>query len=430
MAADKRPRVILRNVPEYDSARIEVVVREGLAELGFAGRVRGRVTIKPNAVMAHRQVAPSAFTRPEHLDGLLRALRGMAEGETRFAIAEKSGAGLPTPRIFSRAGYRRLRRQHGVRLVAIEEARKVRVPLIRGRVHDHLITAPEIADNDFLVYAPKLKTNYLSHGLTAALKLNVGILRDRQRMWNHNYLLDQKIVDTLEVGWPDFIATDAVEVGFGGNQFTEPGRPLGLVILSDHPLAHDVVCALLFHLDPRSIGHLVEAETRGYGSLDLSGFDITGDVTLDEARARTRDWDVNVIRVEKAHEAIRVFSGEPYCQGGCHGVFLDWLYMIKDRKPKLWAKMPPWTAVIGKYKGDITARRLLLLGSCTEVEGKVRARRKIRVRGCPPKHKVLVLSLLLKAGIWNPLIRPGLVFDGYIYQAFAIVRRFLKGRIG
>jgi hypothetical protein len=29
---------------------------------------------------------------------------------------------------------------------------------------------------------------------------------------------------------------------------------------------------------------------------------------------------------------MNILVGEPYCIGGCHGVFLDWLYMIKDRK--------------------------------------------------------------------------------------------------
>ena len=427
---DRRPRVLLYRAPEYDPERIAAIIREGLAALGLAGRVRGRVVIKPNVVMAHRKVAPAAFTRPEFMDGLLRALRSSASADATFTIAEKSGAGLPTPRIFRRAGYRRLKRDHGVRLVAIEEARKTTIPLTRGRVHDRLITAPEIADNDFLVYAPKLKTNYLTQGLTAAVKLNIGILRDRQRMWNHNHLLDAKIVDCLEVGYPDFIATDAVEVGFGGNQFTQPGRHLGLVIVSDHPLAHDVVCARIFGLDPRSIGHLVEAEARGYGSLDPSGIDISGDISLNEVLDRTRTWDVGVIRVDKAHEKMRVLIGEPYCGGGCHGVFLDWLYMIKDRKPKLWARLPAWTVVIGEYKGDVEARRVLLLGTCTKVHGAIKARTIRRVRGCPPKHKTLVLSLFLKARIWNPLIRPELVFDGYVYQAFAIVRRFLKGRIG
>jgi hypothetical protein len=185
----------------------------------------------------------------------------------------------------------------------------------------------------------------------------------------------------------------------------------------------------VFHLEPESIGHLRAAAARGYGSLELSDVAVSGDITLDQARERTATWDVNVIRVEEAHGNIRVLSGEPYCHGGCHGVFLDWLYMIKDRKPKLWRKLRSWTVVIGSYKGDVTADRVLLLGSCTAVDGRIRARKVRRINGCPPRHKTLVLGLFLKAGIWNPLIRPELVFDGYVYQGWAILRRFLKGRL-
>jgi hypothetical protein len=41
--------------------------------------------------------------------------------------------------------------------------------------------------------------------------------------------------------------------------------------------------------------------------------------------------------------------------------------MIKDRKPKLWKKLPEWTVVIGKYKGDVTAKRVMIIGTCSEI---------------------------------------------------------------
>jgi hypothetical protein len=46
----KKPIVILRLAPVYDPAAIEKMIREGLDELDLASRVKGRVTIKPNAV--------------------------------------------------------------------------------------------------------------------------------------------------------------------------------------------------------------------------------------------------------------------------------------------------------------------------------------------------------------------------------------------
>jgi len=429
-AREGKPIVILRDCQSYDPAAIERLVREGLDALGLAGRVRGRITVKPNVVMAHRKIAPSGYTRPEFMDGILRAVDSIAPPDGRkVTIVEKCGAGIPTSRMFRRAGYYRLRRTHPVRVLPLEEAPKHKVRLARGVVHQTITTAPQIVDNDFLLYAPKLKTNYLAHGLTAALKLNIGLFRDRERMWNHNHLLDDKIVDALEVGYPDVIITDAVEIAMGGNQFTQHGRHLGLIVISDHPLAHDVVCARIFHLDPRGIGHLARAAERGYGSLDLAGIDLRGDITLDEVRERTKTWDVGFIRVDRVQSGMRILAGDPYCTGGCQGVFLDWLYMIKDRKPRLWSKLPVWTVVIGVHKGDVEADRLLLIGTCTKVEGRVRARRVVRIRGCPPKHKKLVLLLFLRAGIVNPLFRLDLIFDSYVGLFFSGMRRFFRGRL-
>jgi hypothetical protein len=247
-------------------------------------------------------------------------------------------------------------------------------------------------------------------------------------MWNHNYNLDEKVVDLLEIGHPDFIATDAIEVSFGGNHLTQHGHPLGVIIMATNPLAHDVVCAHIFHLDPEKVGHLAAARARGYGSLALDDIEIAGDISLPEIRERTKTWETGFIRADDVECNIKIRSGEPYCTGGCHGVFLDWLYMIRDRKPKLWAKLPAWTVVIGKYKGDITADRVLCVGSCTEIQGQVKARRKIGIRGCPPKHKTLVLLLFLRAGIINPLFRFDLIIDSYPFLFWTWFKRFVTGR--
>ena len=425
----KKEKVILRRCPDYDPDRISKIIGEGLEAFGLAPRVKGRVTIKPNVVFAHHKIAPSAFTRPEFVDGLLTALEGRAAPDTTFTIAEKSGAAVPTSRMLRHAGYYQLKKKHRVRLVPIEEAKKVKVALAKGVLHKDVCMSRDIAQRDFLVYAPKLKSNVLAHGMTASIKLNIGILCDKERMWNHNYRLDEKIVDLLEVGYPDFIATDGIAAAIGGNQLTEHSRPLGLIILASNPLAHDVVCAHILHLDPEKIGHLRQARERGYGSLDLRDIDLGGDITLDEVRAKTKDWDLGFRPVTEVPGNIKVLSGEPYCTGGCQGVLLDWLYMIKDRKPKLWNNLPDWTVVVGDYPGDVAARRVFLLGTCTKVRGKIKARRKIRIRGCPPKHKTLVLLLFLKAGILNPMFRLDLVIDSYFYLFLSWLRRIVKERL-
>jgi uncharacterized protein (DUF362 family) len=424
---DKRKeKVILRSLSVYDPARIKGIIKEGLEEFGGAAKNRTRITIKPNVVMAHPKVTPSAFTRSEFLDGLIQALRPGSYSGSQITISEKCGAGIPTSRMFRRAGYNRLRKKYQVKLRPIEEAKKIKIPLKKGKIHKTVTTSKDIVQNDFLIYTPKLKSNSLTHGLTAAVKLNMGILCDRERMWNHNHNLDEKIVDLLEAGYPDFIATDAVEISMGGNHLTQHGHPLGLILMAKNPVAHDAVCAHIFHLDPYQIPHLRLAHERGYGPLHLGQIEVTGDTSLADVQEKTKGWETGFIPADEVECGIKILCGEPYCTGGCHGVFLDWLYMIKDRKPRLWNKLPDWTVVVGKYPGDVAAKRTMIVGTHSEIQGRLLSRRKHKIKGCPPKHKDLVLWMFLKTGIQNPLFRLDLIIDAYPCLFFSWIRRFFK----
>ena len=178
-------KVILRLCPEYDPASIEKIIREGIAELGLEARIRVRIAIKPNVVMSHPKVTRSAFTRPEFREGLVRALRAY-DPASRITVAEKCAA-IPTTRMFRRAGYFRRARKLGFKLAPIDESARLTVPLGRGVVHKTIRTARALVERDILVYAPKLKTNSLSHSLTASIKLNIGILRDRQRIMSASF---------------------------------------------------------------------------------------------------------------------------------------------------------------------------------------------------------------------------------------------------
>src|SRR4030042_3081622 len=93
-----KAKVILRRGYVYDPSLVARIIREGIDEFGIASRIKGKVTIKPNVVMAHHKVTPSAYTRPEFLDGLLTALEEKAGSETTVAVSEKCGAAIPTSR--------------------------------------------------------------------------------------------------------------------------------------------------------------------------------------------------------------------------------------------------------------------------------------------------------------------------------------------
>ena len=89
-----RPTVIIRSCPSYDVERIRAIVREGLEELGL--RPFGRTLVKPNLVAAG-PLFPHAYTRPEFVEGVLRALRDVDGGRmTELAAGERCGITVPT----------------------------------------------------------------------------------------------------------------------------------------------------------------------------------------------------------------------------------------------------------------------------------------------------------------------------------------------
>ena len=71
MKVPARPRVILRRCTSYDVERIRTIVREGLEQLEL--RPFGRTLVKPNVVCSG-EMFPHAYTRPEFIEGVLRAL--------------------------------------------------------------------------------------------------------------------------------------------------------------------------------------------------------------------------------------------------------------------------------------------------------------------------------------------------------------------
>ena len=64
----------------------------------------------------------------------------------------------------------------------------------------------------------------------------------------------------------------------------------------------------------------------------------------------------------------------------------------------------------------------------SEIQGKVKARKRRKIKGCPPRHKDLVLWMFLKTGILNPLFRLDLIIDAYPLLFFSWCKRFFTGR--
>lgn len=417
--------VYLGACDSYDAAAVAGVVETAMTHIKLSKPPAGKVVIKPNLVMAHSKVATDGYTRSEVMEGILMALRKNDKDIDSIDIVEKSGLGITTATQYKNAGYRPLKRKYGVKLRAMEERRRAMVVLKKGKVHTHLSVAREMAERDFLVFAPKLKTNVLADAYSGALKLNIGTIDSKERMLHHNHQLPNKIVDILEAANPDLIVTDGIRLSYGGNQMTQHGADMGVIAVSSNAVAHDMVCAELLGLDPFKIEHIQEAIRRGYGPESFDQIRIMGDFPIEKGQKIAKELDFGCYSVEKFKCNFNIKSGVPYCNGGCQGIFLDWLHMVKDRTPKRLKRFPKLKVLLGKVEGPVEADKVLLVGDCAMASTGVKAKKIARIKGCPPTHKRIVWDMMVNYLLFAPLVLPSLIIDGFVLYPLKKIKGWL-----
>jgi uncharacterized protein (DUF362 family) len=451
-----KPKVIIRRCEHYDVSRIRQIVREGLAELGL--EPRGRTLIKPN-VVASGELFPHAFTRPEFVEGVAMALRDRDGGMTELAVGERCGITIPTRLSFEGAGYYEMFKRADLKHYHFEEEPQVEIPLTHAnRLRDYLFTPEPIARADFFVNCPKFKSHPWTT-VTFAMKNYIGIQDDRHRLIDHDHRLNDKIADLQHIVQPQFIAIDAITAG-EGRMLTPIPFSLGLIIMGNNSVAFDAVCSAIIGLDARTIDHIRLGWEHGFGEIDLDKIEITGDVTLEEAKKRAEGFKVGLIRVEKYFEGtnITAYSGPPpepehtdYCWGGCPGAIEEAIEILRLYDAQCDEKTPRMHVVFGAYEGPIDHKpgeKVVFIGDCASWKGdlsgqliaveslykdragkdphaathddifkkmysvsrklmKAKDEAYVRLEGCPVSVAEQVLALVNLTGIKNPYLAPG-----------------------
>ncbi len=380
MKIPAQPKVILRSCRDYDPERIRAIIKEGLDELGL--KPFGRTLVKPNLVAAG-PLFPYAFTRPEFGEGVLRALRDVGgDSMTELAAGERCGITVPSRVAFRESGWDAMLKKTDVKRYCFEEEQQVEIPLSHEhRLRDYLFTPEPIARADFFVNCPKFKAHPWTT-VTFSLKAYIGIQDDRHRLIDHDHKLNEKIADLQHIIQPSFIAIDAITAG-EGRMLTPTPFPLGMIIMGNSQVAFDAVCCNIIGVDPRTVDHIRLAAEYGFGETDLAKIEITGDVTLDEAKARARGFKIGLIRVEKYFEGtnITAYAGPPpesektdYCWGGCPGAIEEAIEILRVFDKETDRKMPRLHVVFGAYDGGIDAKpgeKVVFIGDCATWKGDI-----------------------------------------------------------
>ena len=121
--------------------------------------------------------------------------------------------------------------------------------------------------------------------VTFGCKNYIGIQDDRHRLIDHDHRLNEKIADLQYIIQPQFFVIDAIIAG-EGRMLTPTPFNLNLVIMGNNQLAFDAVCCAIIGVDPKTVDHIRLSSERGFGPIDLSQIEISGDVTLEEAQKR------------------------------------------------------------------------------------------------------------------------------------------------
>jgi uncharacterized protein (DUF362 family) len=378
MRIPAKPKVILRSCREYDPEKIRQIIREGLEELGL--RPFGRTLVKPNLVAAG-PLFPNAFTRPEFGEGVLRALRDVGgESMTELAVGERCGITVPTRVPFRESGWDDMLKTVGVKKYHFEETQQVEIPLSHpNRLRDYLFTPEPVARADFFVNCPKFKAHPWTT-VTFSMKNYIGIQDDRHRLIDHDHKLNEKIADLQHIIQPQFIAIDGITAG-EGRMLTPTPFDLGMIIMGNSQVAFDAVCCSIIGIDPMTVDHIRLAVEHGFGTTDLSKIEITGDVSLEEAKKRAKGFKVGLIRVEKYFEGthISAYAGPPpeaehgdYCWGGCPGAIEEAIEILRQFDKHTDEKMPRMHVVFGAYDGQIPAKpgeKVVFIGDCADWQG-------------------------------------------------------------
>ncbi len=402
-----KPRVILRKCDDYSTDSITGIIRESVDDLGH--EIKGKVFIKPNVVSANRAYIHNSYTQPAVVESMIEVLR--ERNLKDIVIGESGGYGIPSRLFLKEAGYFDLAKRLNVPVLDMNEHPSTKIQLRKGVCHHDMMLSDLIREADYKIWMPKLKYHIFA-SITNALKLNIGILQHGERMLFHDHRIHEKIVDMLEAGYPDLVVSDAIDITYGFESAPYPVR-LGMLIISDNPLAADAVAAYIMGYKPEDVQHLKIASERGYGSLKLKDISIEGDADIEKMRRKPKGNTRLFQHLDELETPIKFFAGcvpgtATICDGGCEAAVKGLLGTIEKRRPGSLKNARHGAIVQGVYKGDVIMPGLpvMLLGDCTKVEGELVAGKIYRIKGCPIGVKKLMSKLPSVFGLSNPMFDP------------------------
>lgn len=257
-----------------DVIAIKETVRRSLCVLdeatGWKSRFKGqKVLVKPNLVFVTPKTGyrydydiPQT-TDPRVFDAVIEVLSEICPD---IVIGE--GSGLVTWTYAKMAGYDRIAKKYGAKLIYFEEeaidryfcphaecGQEVYVPQIISEV---------IQGKRMYVSCPKMKCNIYT-GVTLGFKNAMGTFSCNMRYRNHTWQIDKKLADLLYLFKPDLTVVDGIIGGEGNTPGPNDPVIMDTVVTGTNSVEVDRAVTKMMGFDPKKNKLLIEADKRGFG---------------------------------------------------------------------------------------------------------------------------------------------------------------------
>ena len=227
------------------------------------------VVVKPN-IGWDRAPEQAATTNPEVVAEIVRLC--LKAGAAKVKVFDRTCNNAK--RCYHRSQIQTMAKKAGADVSHIYSRKFKKVTIPNGKILDSWEFYDDVLKADVFINVPIAKHHSLSE-LTLGMKNIMGIIGgNRGSIHNH---FNEKIIDLNSVIKPHITILDAVRIlknnGPAGGNLNDV-ESLNVVAASVNPVLIDAYGATLFGLKPTDLEYLKEAESRGWGSLNLQDYRI------------------------------------------------------------------------------------------------------------------------------------------------------------
>jgi uncharacterized protein (DUF362 family)/NAD-dependent dihydropyrimidine dehydrogenase PreA subunit len=275
--AMNRSTVALLGCADYDPDAVYGALRRGVELLGGLDRfVRPgeRILLKPN-LLAGERPEKAVTTHPSVLEGCVRLFR---EGGATLCFGDSPGVDTLTHAAL-RSGIQEAAMRSGVEVADFGGGRPLPNP--GGQSVSSFPVARAIHECDGLVNLPKIKTHQLTR-VTGAVKNLFGCVSGARKALYHVRYQDAMAFSGLLVELalclrPRLHVMDGIVAMEGNGPRSGDPKPLGVLIVSDDPVAADATFCRLVDMDPAFVPTNVMGARAGLGRYEDGQVEIVGD---------------------------------------------------------------------------------------------------------------------------------------------------------